>query len=242
MFKAADNQAFKKQQRALQLVAERGQAYLAGKVVSVADPSSPGSVIYMKALDAIRQGLPTPASVWFKLEMPTGTERARADLAVSAREQLNTMNGILTARKDLFGPVAGRGTDFTRWVGSQDPDAQRFAAAARIASDHLAGVFGGRSQAALQAIYETIGQNKTNPAAAIAALEQMNIAAAAIQGAGTRPGLTAPTTTAPAGSAWTPPRGAPDPKQFPEGYTLHKKGSATVEAVQRGGQWTQPSQ
>ena len=238
IFKAADNQAFKKQQRALALVAERGQAYLAGRVVQVADPEHPGTTIYMKALDAVRQGVPTPSSIWYKLQMPTGQERGRADLAISAREQLNTMSQILTARKDLFGPVSGRQTDFTKWVGSQDPDAQRFAAAARIAADHLAGVFGGRSKAALDAIYDAVGQNKTNPTAGMAALEQMNIAAAQIQSSGQRPGLVPP----PAGGKWTPPQGAPDPKQFPEGFTLHKKGSDEIMAVQRGGQWTQPSQ
>lgn len=201
MFKAADDQAFKKQQRSLQQIAARGNAYLQGRVVQVADPSQPGTTIYMRALDAIKQGVPTPSSIWYKMEMPTGTERARADLAVSAREQLNTMDQILNQRSDLFGPGKGQYTDFTKWVGSQDPDAQRFAAAARIAADHLAGVFGGRSKAALDAIYDAIGQNKTNPAAAIAALEQMNIAAAAIQGRGQAgPGIvppvarTAPTT------------------------------------------------
>jgi hypothetical protein len=146
----------------------------------------------MKALDAIKQGVPTPSSIWYKLEMPTGQERGRADLAVSARDQLNTMEQILLKRTDLFGPISGQKTDFTQWIGSQDPDAQRFRAAATVAKDHLAGVFGGRSKDALQGIYDAIGQNKTNPAAGIAALEQMNIAAAAIQGAGQRPGLVPP--------------------------------------------------
>ena len=219
IFKAADDQAFKKQQRALQLAQERGNAYLQGRVVQVADPSSPGNVIYMRAIDAIRQGVPTPSSVWFKLQMPTGTERARADLAVSAREQLNTMDQSLNQRKDLFGPTAGRATDFTKWVGSRDPDAQRFAAAARIAADHLAGVFGGRSKAALDAIYDAIGQNKTNPAAAVAALEQMNMAAAAIQGAGQRPGLTPPTAGTASPAATRPAAGSTVLMRAPNGQT-----------------------
>lgn len=205
MFKAADNQAFQKQQRALQLVAERGQAYLMGKVVQVPDPNNPNQAIYMRALDAIKQGVPSTSSIWYRMAMPTGQERARADLAVSAREQLNTMDQILEQRKDLFGPAAGRATDFTRWIGSQDPDAQRFAAAARIASDHLAGVFGGRSNAALQGIYDAIGQNKTNPAAAIAALEQMNIAAAAIQGRGAAGGGVTQPGEAPGAGTTAPP-------------------------------------
>lgn len=199
IFKAADNQAFKKQQRSLQQIAARGNAYLLGRAVQVADPTHPGSVIYMRALDAIKQGVPTPSSIWYKLEMPTGQERARADLAISAREQLNTMDQIVTHRPDLFGPEAGRKTDFTKWIGSQDPDAQRFAAAARIAADHLAGVFGGRSKDALEGIYNAMAQNKTNPAAMIAAMEQMNVAAAAIQGRGQ--GAAAPAPGAGAGAA-----------------------------------------
>lgn len=224
MFKAADNQLFKKQQLALQKIYASGEArtqsYLNSRVVQVVDPQNPNQTIYMKAIDAINQGVPGTSSVWYKLQMPTGQERARADLATSAREQLNTMAGILRSRSDLFGPTSGRTTDFTKWVGSQDPDAQRFAAAAKIASDHLAGVFGGRSKEALQGIYDAIGQNKTNPAAAMAALEQMNIAAAQIQSrgqgaiagtgqptgqpgaAGTAPAA-APTTTSPAATPTT---------------------------------------
>ena len=117
---------------------------------------------------------------------PTSTEVTRADLATSAIDQMQTMKGILTGRGDLFGPMAGRATDVTKWLGSQDPDAQRFEAAARIAADHLAGVFGGRSEGALKAIHDVIGKNKTNPAAAAAALDQMMRAADVIQKRGTR--------------------------------------------------------
>jgi hypothetical protein len=116
---------------------------------------------------------------------PTGTERVRADLAASAKEQMASMESLLKKRSDLFGPTAGRATDFTQWIGSQDPDAQAFQASARIVADHLAGVFGGRSEAALAGIYNVIGKNKTNPAAAIAALEKMNQAATIIQKKGT---------------------------------------------------------
>jgi hypothetical protein len=116
---------------------------------------------------------------------PTGLERQRADLATSAKDQMDSMEKILTDRKDLFGPASGRKTNFTQWVGSQDPDAQRFTAAARVAADHLAGVFGGRSEAALEGIYNVIGKNTTNPKAAVAALNQMMKAATIIQERGT---------------------------------------------------------
>jgi hypothetical protein len=112
---------------------------------------------------------------------PTSTQRERATLATSAKDQMKDMESILTDRNDLFGPVSGHGTNFTQWLGTPDPDAQRFKAAARVTADHLAGVFGGRSQYALESIYDVIGKNTTNPEAAIAALEQMMKAADIIQ-------------------------------------------------------------
>ena len=183
---------------------------------------------------------------------PTSTEIGRADLAGSALDQMDTMGQILLKRPDLFGPVAGRATDFTQWVGSQDPDALQFRAAARVAADHLAGVFGGRSEAALQHIYEVIGQNKTNPEAAIVALDQMGKAAKLIKqkgtrntvggvagdtgkgGSGVKNALTKP------GKAWSPPANAPDPSGLPDGKVLKGKTTGKVIAVSKGGKWTEP--
>ena len=155
--------------------------------VQVVDPNDPGSTTYVSAPEAIKKHMHGTQGIDYKMQQPTGQERGRAQLASSALEQLDDMKGILTNRSDLFGPVAGRKTDFTVWVGSQDPDAQRFRAAAQIAADHLAGVFGGRSQAALKAIYDVVGKNTTNPAAAIAGLEQMGKAAGNIQKSGSGP-------------------------------------------------------
>lgn len=130
------------------------------------------------------QGAPIGSSLQSNVR-PTGTERSRADLASSAKDQMASMEKLLTTRKDLFGPSAGRKTDLTVWLGSQDPDAAAFKASARIVADHLAGVFGGRSEAALEGIYKVIGENKTNPRAAIAALNKMNEAATIIMKRGT---------------------------------------------------------
>jgi hypothetical protein len=157
------------------------------RATQVVDPNDPTGTIFMSTPEAIRTHAKGTQSVDYRMQMPTGTERARADLATSAREQLGTMESILTKRPELFGPGMGHITNFTQWVGSQDPDAQRFRAAARIASDHLAGVFGGRSQSALEAIYDIVGKNITNPKAAIAGIEQMNISAANIQSRGRIP-------------------------------------------------------
>lgn len=104
---------------------------------------------------------------------PTGSQRNKADMAGSAKEQLADIRDIVSRRQDIFGPAAGRKTDFTVWLGSQDPDAQRFKAARTIAGDHLAGTFGGRSEAALQALDHAIGQFKDNPKAVLAGVDQI---------------------------------------------------------------------
>ena len=104
---------------------------------------------------------------------PTGQERNKADMASSAAQQIDDMKDIVKKRPDIFGPASGRVTDFNVWVGSQDPDAQRFRAARTIAGDHLAGTFGGRSEAALNALDSAIGHFRDNPAAIEAGLNQL---------------------------------------------------------------------
>lgn len=117
----------------------------------------------------------TPVGTGFQNNVkPTGTERNKGDMAQSAHEQLGTLQSIVKQRPDIFGPAAGRKTDFNVWLGSQDPDAQRFRAARTIAGDHLAGTFGGRSEYALKEIDDAIGQFKDNPAAVSAGLDQLD--------------------------------------------------------------------
>ena len=142
---------------------------------------------------------------------PTGTQRERATLATSALDQMKDLTGLLSTRGDLFGPGAGRITNFRQWVGSPDPAAQQFKAAARTAADHLAGVFGGRSQAALDAIYDVIGNNITNPQAAIAGINQMAKAADVIQRIGSYRTVGGGGTPSPTGG-----KGAPAPKKEPQ--------------------------
>lgn len=104
---------------------------------------------------------------------PTGAQRGKGNMAESADQQINDMKGIVAKRSDIFGPAAGRTTDFTVWLGSQDPDAQRFRAARTIAGDHLAGTFGGRSETALRELDSAIGHFKDNPKAVAAGLDQL---------------------------------------------------------------------
>ncbi len=104
---------------------------------------------------------------------PTGTERNKGDMAISAHQQLTDIKDIVHKHPTLFGPGYGQTAAFRTWLGSQDPDAQRFVAARTIAGDHLAGTFGGRSEAALNALDKAIGSFKDNPKAMEAGLNQL---------------------------------------------------------------------
>jgi len=117
---------------------------------------------------------------------PTGQEIGRADLATSTLEQIGNVRSILSSRPDLFGPAAGREVNFTQWLGTQDPDAQKFKAAIDTIASHLSGVYGARGAYSQSAIADTIGRNRTNPAAISAALDQYEKAAKTIQERGTR--------------------------------------------------------
>jgi hypothetical protein len=149
---------------------------------------------------------------------PTGAQREKATLATSARDQIADMRKILKTRGDLFGPGAGRVQKMQQWLGSQDPDAQRFTAAATTAADHLMGVFGGRSTWAGQRIEAAMGELKTNPEAAIAALDQFDKAAKLIQGVGSYKtvggGNSSPTGNSPA------PKKSPKEKKNAAGDTI----------------------
>jgi hypothetical protein len=116
---------------------------------------------------------------------PTGTQRTRADLATSALEQLQDMKTIVARHPEYFGPAQGRATDFSVWVGSQDPDAQAFVAARRTVADHGSGVFGARSAQAAAATEISAGKFKDNPDAILAGLGQLEKAFTQIGGQGT---------------------------------------------------------
>lgn len=130
------------------------------------------------------QGQPV-GSTFSQNVRPTGQERNKSDMANSAAQQIGDMKSIIQKHPEVFGPLNGRTTDFTVWLGSQNPDAQRFRAARTIAGDHLAGTFGGRSEAALQALDNALGQFKDNPEAALAGLDQLGKATSTFQKAGT---------------------------------------------------------
>lgn len=115
---------------------------------------------------------------------PTGQERNKADMANSAEEQLSDVKSIMQKHPTLFGPGYGQTSAFKQWLGSEDPDAQRFLAARTIAADHLAGTFGGRSEAALDALDKAIGQFKDNPTAAVAGIDQLTKANTRFENAG----------------------------------------------------------
>lgn len=134
---------------------------------------------------------------------PTGTERNKGDMATSADEQLTDIKSIMQKHRNFFGPGYGQTEAFKNWIGSEDPDAKRFLNARTIAADHLAGTFGGRSEAALTALDNAIGQFKDNPDAAIAGIDQLTKANSRFERAGTVRSAgsnAAPTGGAPAGT------------------------------------------
>jgi hypothetical protein len=112
---------------------------------------------------------------------PTAAERRSADLGGSAIEQIDDMEDIIVRRPDIFGPASGRYTKLNVWLGSQDPDAQAFRAAAETSGGHLAGVFGSRSAKVIDGILNVAGDFSTNPDALIAGLDQFREAAENIQ-------------------------------------------------------------
>jgi hypothetical protein len=176
-----------KQKKALALANARGASFAQNRIVTPIDPDNPTKEIYVAAGEAAKKHMNAPGSIDYKLALPTASERQRADFAISAHDQLKDMGEILTSRPDLFGPLSGRYTDFTQWVGSQDPDAQKFRVAARVLSDHAMAVFGARSQYASESIFNLVGQNATNPAAGAAGLAQLDKALEVIGGRGSGP-------------------------------------------------------
>lgn len=152
----------------------------------------------LKAYGTDMQGNPLPGALqdddgntvgtaFNKNVAPTGQERNKKDLATSADEQLSDIKSIIQKHPTMFGPGYGQSSQFRQWLGSQDPDAQRFIAARTIAGDHLAGVFGGRSEAALDALDRAIGRFKDNPQAALAGVDQLSKANKSFIKAGTVP-------------------------------------------------------
>jgi hypothetical protein len=160
---------------------------------------------------------------------PTGQERNKADMAASASEQLSDIKKIIRRHPTLFGPGYGQASAFRQWLGSEDPDAQAFVAARTIAGDHLAGTFGGRSEAALAALDKAIGQFKDNPKAALAGIDQLTKANTRFIKAGT------PRTV---GSNAAQPGGVNPPNQ-PNGSVLIRKGNGQAITSQTAAAYLQ---
>lgn len=159
---------------------ERAQAYMmnaqVGNFGTYNGQAVPGAMI---------DGNGNPVGERFSTNVrPTGQERTRHDMAVSAQEQLTDIQQIMQKHPGMFGPGYGQSSAFKQWLGSEDPDAQRFQAARTIAADHLAGTFGGRSEAALSALDKAIGEYKDNPKAAVAGIDQLLKANQVFQKAG----------------------------------------------------------
>ena len=101
----------------------------------------------------------------------TAKDKSTQTLALSAIDQVNRMQDILKEDPNLTGPGYGQLTKFQTWLGSQDPDAQRFLVSSLLASEHGVAVFGGRNIHTIQELQNTLGDWRTNPAALSAALQ-----------------------------------------------------------------------
>lgn len=89
----------------------------------------------------------TPVGSTFSANVrPTSGEINKADLANSAVSRVHEMRDIINRRPDLFGPGNGRVSKVEAAIGNNDPDAQKYQAAATYLADHSAALFGGRSK------------------------------------------------------------------------------------------------
>ena len=147
------------------------QAAAANNLVAVTDPDSgmDSLVPRSQALAAAKSGQPYLAGA---VSAPTGMDKKNQMLAQSAITQIDSMERVLAADPNLTGPGNGQITRLQTWLGTQDPGAQQFLAAATFLSEHGVGVFGGRNIHSIEDLQNLMGNLKTNPAALKAALEQ----------------------------------------------------------------------
>lgn len=165
----------------LPILKERSDSYMGRYLESAYGKGLNGDVLPGSILTNDGQPVGTANAVNVR---PTAQQRGKSNMATSAQEQLNDIVSILQKNPTMFGPGYGQSTQFQKWIGAHSPDAQRFASARTIAADHLAATFGGRSEAALQALDKAIGEYKDNPQAAIAGIQQLEKANRVFQKAG----------------------------------------------------------
>lgn len=225
------NPAFQLKLRQAQVAAERAQSYWVS-----AQARAYGSVNGVPLPGAMVDSDGNPIGAEFQSNVrPTGTQRERATLATSARDQLADADAILKRRGDLFGPGAGQVTSLRQWLGTADPDAQAYRAAVVTAADHLMGVFGGRSTYAGQKISALMDSFAQNPDAAIAALRQYDKAAKLLQGVGSYStvggGMPSPTGSTPA----TPKGLAPRKQSKPPGGNQYRFTATNPQTGQKIG-------
>lgn len=115
---------------------------------------------------------------------PSGAQRTKADLGQSMKLQISTMKDIIQRHPEFFGPGAGRLTSLQAWMGSQDPDAQRFLAAQNFMAEHGSGMFGSRNKHVIDDI-KNLGRVSMNTPALLASLDQADKTADEFVTAGT---------------------------------------------------------
>ncbi len=194
------------------------QAAAANHLQAVTDPDTGMDTLIPIAagVAAFNQGQPYLAGA---VSVPTGMDKKNQMLAQSALSQIDSMERVLAADPNLTGPGSGQLTKLQTFLGTQDPGAQQFLAAATFLSEHGVGVFGGRNIHSIQDLQNLMGNLKTNPEALKAALEQAKQTMAPWATAGGR--LPGPRGTGTAGAGG----GGKTYKQTATGPGNHKIGS-----------------
>jgi hypothetical protein len=99
-------------------------------------------------------------------------EQKRADLARNLNENIDSLEDILTRRRDLFGPLAGRLTQAKSFLGSDDPDVAKLMSIEHQLGMVAQGAHGMRSAQGVESAAQALTNGfKNSPEATRAALE-----------------------------------------------------------------------
>lgn len=121
-----------------------------------------------QAAGAATGGQPMTAGV---VGSPTAHDKSTQMYATSSLHRLKEMRDIVNKHPEIFGPVGGRTTKASVWLGTQTPDAQKFRQDAQFLAEHSTAVFGGRASATVQALQQVQSDPTTNPEALLAGFE-----------------------------------------------------------------------
>ena len=148
----------------------RADAMARNGLVVTTDPDTGMEVETQRsqAVAASRGGKPMTAGA---VGAPTAQDKEKQMYAVSSLHRLKEMRSIVKAHPEVFGPIGGRTTNASVWLGSQSPEAQKFMQDAQFLAEHSTAVFGGRAASTVQALQKIQSDPKTNPEALLAGFD-----------------------------------------------------------------------